>query len=43
MQAAEIEGMMAQAFERAMAGEETPEAALEDLDGEVEDVLFEFY
>ena len=43
MQAAEIEGMMAQAFERAMAGDETPEAALEELDGEVEDILFEFY
>ena len=43
MQAAEIEGMMAQAFERAMAGETEPEAALETLDAEVEDILFEFY
>ena len=43
MQAAEIEGMMAQAFERAMAGETTPEEALQTLDAEVEDILFEFY
>ncbi|EKE44617.1 hypothetical protein OCGS_1455 [Oceaniovalibus guishaninsula JLT2003] len=43
MQASEIEGLMAQAFERAMAGEASSEAALEDLDREVEDILFEFY
>ena len=43
MQAAEIEGMMAQAFERAMAGEAAPGAALETLDTDVEDVLAEFY
>lgn len=43
MQASEIEGMMAQAFERAMAGERSPEDTLEELDREVEDILFEFY
>lgn len=43
MQASEIERMMALAFERAMAGEASPEDALRELDGEVEDVLIEFY
>ncbi|WP_299648335.1 extracellular solute-binding protein [uncultured Jannaschia sp.] len=43
MQAAEIEGMMAQTFERALAGDAEPGPALETLDGKVEDILFEFY
>ena len=43
MQAAEIEGMMAQAFEEVIAGDAEPAPALEELDGEVEDILFEFY
>jgi multiple sugar transport system substrate-binding protein len=43
MQAAEIERMMAQTFERILAGEADLEPALEELDEEVEDILFEFY
>jgi multiple sugar transport system substrate-binding protein len=43
MQAAEIEGMMAQAIDDVLAGDAEPEAAMEALDREVEDVLFEFY
>ncbi|WP_299816662.1 extracellular solute-binding protein [uncultured Jannaschia sp.] len=43
MQAAEIEGMMAQTFERVLAGDAEAGPALESLDGEVEDILFEFY
>ncbi len=43
MQAREIEGMMAQTLEEIVAGGAEPEAAMEKLDGEVEDILFEFY
>ena len=43
MQAAEIEGMMAQTIDGVLAGDAEPEAAMEALDGDVEDVLFEFY
>ncbi|PRY93108.1 carbohydrate ABC transporter substrate-binding protein (CUT1 family) [Hasllibacter halocynthiae] len=43
MQAAEIEGMMAEAIDTVLAGDAEAEAALEDLDGRVEDILFEFY
>ena len=43
MQASEIEGMMAQTFEEVVSGEAEAGPALEELDGEVEDVLFEFY
>jgi multiple sugar transport system substrate-binding protein len=43
MQAAEIEGMMAEAIEGVLAGEAEPGPAMEALDTEVEDVLFEFY
>jgi multiple sugar transport system substrate-binding protein len=43
MQASEIEGLMAQAFEEVIAGEAEAGPALEELDGEVEDILFEFY
>ena len=43
MQASEIEGMMAQTFEEVVSGEAEAGPALEELDGEVEDILFEFY
>lgn len=43
MQASEIEGMMAQTFEEVIAGEAEAGPAMEELDGEVEDILFEFY
>ena len=43
MQAAEIEGMMAAAFDRALAGEVEPAEAMRELDAAIEDVLFEFY
>lgn len=43
MQASEIEGMMAQTLEEIVAGGADPEPAMEELDGEVEDILFEFY
>ena len=43
MQAAEIEGMMAQTIDTVLAGDAEASEALEDLDGRVEDVLFEFY
>ncbi|WP_168771051.1 extracellular solute-binding protein [Palleronia sediminis] len=43
MQAAEIEGMMARTFETVIAGDAEPGPALQDLDTEVEDILFEFY
>lgn len=43
MQAAEIERMMAQTFEEVLAGEAEAGPALRELDGEVEDILFEFY
>ena len=43
MQAAEIEGMMAQTIDTVLAGDAGAEEALGDLDGRVEDVLFEFY
>ena len=43
MQAAEIEGMMAQAIDTVLAGEAEAGEALGELDGEVEDILFEFY
>ena len=43
MQAAEIEGLMAEGFERAMAGDADPAAVLQELDREIEDILFEFY
>ena len=43
LQAAEIEGMMAETIDTVLAGDAEPEAAMEELDGEVEDVLAEFY
>ncbi len=43
MQASEIEGMMARTLEGIVAGGDDPAGALEELDGEVEDILFEFY
>ena len=43
MQASEIEGLMAQSFEEVIAGEAEAGPALDELDGEVEDILFEFY
>ncbi|MCK0168543.1 extracellular solute-binding protein [Jannaschia sp. S6380] len=43
MQAAEIERMMAQTFEEVLAGERETDPALEALDAEIEDILFEFY
>ena len=43
LQAAEIEGMMATAIDTVLAGDAEPEAAMEELDGKVEDVLAEFY
>ncbi|WP_308917728.1 extracellular solute-binding protein [Jannaschia sp. LMIT008] len=43
MQAAEIEGMMADAIDSVIAGDADAEAAMGDLDRAVEDVLFEFY
>ena len=43
MQAAEIEGMMANVIDSVIAGDADAEAAMGDLDREVEDVLFEFY
>lgn len=43
MQASEIEGLMAQTFEEVIAGDAEAAPALEELDGEVEDILFEFY
>ncbi|MBM2576374.1 extracellular solute-binding protein [Jannaschia sp. Os4] len=42
MQASEIERTMARTFEEVLAGEAEVGAALEDLNGEVEDILFEF-
>jgi multiple sugar transport system substrate-binding protein len=43
MQAAEIEGMMAETFDRVIAGEAEPGPALQRLDGEIEAILGEFY
>ena len=43
LQAAEIEGMMAETIDTVLAGDAEPEAAMEELDGEVEDILLEFY
>ena len=43
MQASEIEGLMAQSFGEVIAGEAEAGPALDELDGEVEDILFEFY
>ena len=43
MQAAEIEGMMAETIDSVLAGDAEAGPAMEELDGEVEDVLFEFY
>lgn len=42
MQASEIERTMAQTFEEVLAGEAEVEPALEDLNQEVDDILFEF-
>jgi len=43
MQAAEIEGLMARTIDEAIAGEVPPREALEALDRQVSDILFEFY
>ena len=43
IQAAEIEGLTAQTVDTVLAGDAEPEAALEDLDRQVGDILFEFY
>lgn len=43
MQAAEIERMVARALELVIGGTAEPQAALSALNGEVEDILFEFY
>lgn len=43
MQAAEIEGMMADAIDTVIAGDAAASEAMSDLDREVEDILFEFY
>ena len=43
MQAAEIEGMMAQTIDTVLAGDAEAETAMGELDGKVEDILFEFY
>ena len=43
MQAAEIERAMADAIGTALDGGESPEAAMERLDEQVSDILFEFY
>ncbi|MEM7711227.1 MAG: hypothetical protein AAF264_10850, partial [Pseudomonadota bacterium] len=42
MQAAEIERTMAQTFEEVLAGEAEVQEALEDLNQEIDDILFEF-
>ena len=43
LQASEIEGMMARTIEGVMAGEAPAAEAMEELDGDVEDILSEFY
>ena len=43
MQAAEIEGLMARTIDEAINGDVEPREALEALDREVSDILFEFY
>ena len=43
MQASEIEGMIAQTLEEVIAGGAEAQPAMEDLNEEVEDILFEFY
>ena len=43
VQAAEIESLMAQAIDTALAGDAEPKAELEALDAQVSDILAEFY
>ncbi|MEQ5796219.1 extracellular solute-binding protein [Paracoccus sp. NFXS7] len=43
MQAAEIERMIARTLEEVIGGAADPQASLSALNGEVEDILFEFY
>jgi multiple sugar transport system substrate-binding protein len=43
LQAAEIEGMIAQTLDTVIAGDAEPGPAMEELDRNVEDILFEFY
>ena len=43
VQAAEIEKLTAQTVDTVLAGDAEPEAALEALDTQVSDILFEFY
>ena len=43
LQASEIEGMIGQTLDTVIAGEAEAGPAMEDLNGRVEDILFEFY
>ena len=43
LQANEIEGMIAQTLDMVISGEAEAPSAMEDLNAEVNDILFEFY